>query len=797
MEPDAVYTIVTNPAWRPFTDIDLPGYVVIAAVAAVLVGFTVWTYLGSAQTTPRRLLLLVLLRLLALVVAILTALRPALAITDQPRIPSTLIIVVDNSESMTFRDEYNSMSRWEVVQQQLKKCEPLLEELKNDQQVTVYVYRFAKDFDPSTDRYTPDDQANGKRTDFGTMLARLYEAHQGERKLRGLIIVSDGADNGTSRPALAEAAKWRGIGCPIYCFGVGQEGSRTDLKDIALTAINPEPSPVPVKSDLTVKALVNAQGFEGANIKVKLLLNDELVKTESFQLLKSLDNEIEIRTKAPDKPGEVKVTLQIVDAPPGEVTTLNNTIETYLTVTREGVRVLYIDVLRQEYSYIVNALGSDKRFDLVTVDRQTDAPLPVGESKKFDLTQEAYDVIILGDVSAARLKSIRPDLMDQIQRLVTERGTGLLMFGGRDSFNGTRGVPGSGDWAGTPVAQVLPVELGIPPQPFDVGDQVNEPTEMIPTDAGFAHYILRLDPTKNKELWKRLNGPKTKLNGFTPFKAKGGAIVFANARVQGKPPVPLLVGMDVGKGRTLAFGAESTGQSWKLLGRDNPKNPKEGLEVNARFWKQMVLWLAHQDEVEGSVYARPEHRRLAVNGRQSVRMGVRDKRGDEIPNANLTYQILAPGEKEDQKKAARPERDTKGQARASFEPKQPGEYIVRVWGDGKDPEGAEVKGEGTARFIVYPDVSDELLRPAAQPGFLLNLENTTNGTSVDAIRRADRLPSFLEEMKNHPLRPAAVKPKLYPDWRRNANPWFLPTLLLIFVAILGVEWGLRRLWGMV
>ena len=41
------------------------------------------------------------------------------------------------------------------------------------------------------------------------------------------------------------------------------------------------------------------------------------------------------------------------------------------------------------------------------------------------------------------------------------------------------------------------------------------------------------------------------------------------------------------------------------------------------------------------------------------------------------------------------------------------------------------------------------------------------------------------------------KPKYIPDWRVDHSKGFLPIWLAIFVALLGTEWGLRRLWGMV
>src|SRR5215213_2193286 len=141
MEPDRVWHVVTNPAWRPFTDADVPGYVLLLACAAVLVILTVWTYVGSAASTPRRVGTLIALRLGALLLAILLALRPAAAITEIPKLPSTLIIVVDSSESMSVKDEAN-YTRWEVVRKVLEKAGPILDHMRDDQQTTIYVYHF-------------------------------------------------------------------------------------------------------------------------------------------------------------------------------------------------------------------------------------------------------------------------------------------------------------------------------------------------------------------------------------------------------------------------------------------------------------------------------------------------------------------------------------------------------------------------------------------------------------------------------------------------------------------------------
>ena len=47
MEAERTFNIVLNPAWRPFTDNDAPGFLIIGICAAALVGLTVFTYVGN------------------------------------------------------------------------------------------------------------------------------------------------------------------------------------------------------------------------------------------------------------------------------------------------------------------------------------------------------------------------------------------------------------------------------------------------------------------------------------------------------------------------------------------------------------------------------------------------------------------------------------------------------------------------------------------------------------------------------------------------------------------------------
>src|SRR5262249_58596623 len=109
-------SLTLDPAW-PWS---LPGGLpALAAVAALLVVLTVWTYVGASNSTWRRLLIVLGLRLTALLVACVLVLRPAVAQQDDAAVPSKLVLLVDFSESMNIKDEAGQQSRWDSARRLL------------------------------------------------------------------------------------------------------------------------------------------------------------------------------------------------------------------------------------------------------------------------------------------------------------------------------------------------------------------------------------------------------------------------------------------------------------------------------------------------------------------------------------------------------------------------------------------------------------------------------------------------------------------------------------------------------
>ncbi|MBA4188595.1 MAG: hypothetical protein C0467_11395 [Planctomycetaceae bacterium] len=803
------------------------GLPALGIVAVLLVLLTIWTYTGHPNANRRRILIVVTLRLLTLAVALLTALRPSIGVQENPKIPSVLLIGVDMSESMTTKDEVNNQPRVDAVRKVMEKCQPIIDELAAEQSVNVQIYKFSTpDFSEATSKYTATDPADGKRSDYGTYLHKTFDRWQTERFLRGHLIIGDGVDNGEAFSAVAEATRW-GHKCPVTTFTVGSDNIGNVGQDIAVTSIDCDPSPVPIKTDLMVTANVNAYGFSGARVVARLFIDGKVVATEEFTLDKEKDNKLRIPAKAPETKGEVKVKVVVGQVKDDQILPLrgelngdNNQSETYLTVTKDGLRMLVIDRLRWEETRLRDALRSEKRFDINEVIRQTDGAVTAAEEEFLDLDTQAYDVIVIGNISPNQLTFTRGgktiSVLDKIRDAVLKKGMGLIFLGGEHSF---RGMP----------ADLLPVTVPADPASAIVerldgpGGRPLELFQTVPTDDGLSKMMkLSKDPKQTVTLWDELNTtvrtrPAAKLTGYNKMTRKPGTSVYAwtsplREAVAAGTAIPdgadpLLVGWQVGdgaRGRVLAFGAYDT-YLWEKLGQ--PKT-RQGSEIHSRFWKQVLLWLAHQEDEEGEAYIRPAYRQLKIGGEQIMRLGVRLPGGGDDPSAEFTVKIVPLPEGKTEPDAAeidkaKPEtviRDKDG-AKVLYRPRVKGEYFVVLTSPKKGPDGKPLLGpdgkpvlhRATAKFIAIPDISDEMLVVNANHDFMTRLSVPNGGKAL----RLEDLPSFLKEMKEQKDVGMKPKPKFYPDWRRNHSAGFLPAWLVIFALLLGAEWGLRRLWGMV
>jgi uncharacterized membrane protein len=764
-----------DPSWPwSLPDIGMTGLFI---AAGVLTALTVWTYLGVRGKGGRRLLLVLFLRLAALLVACLLVLRPSLAFSeDESALPSKLILLADSSESMNFTDEFDGLSRWKRAHALINSTavQAALKRLASEQRVEVVYYQGAEDIGP----INADGPADGKRTEMGQWLHAIWQAHGREKRLRGLVLLTDGADNGTRFPTLEKAVPFRGA-CPIHPFGLGRPNNVPRQNDIAFVAnkIFVEPTPVHVKNQFTVKCFVNAPGFWGARPKLSLFIDDKFVKAEVIHLNKTQENEVQITADAPVRAGEIKVTLKI-EPLQGEVTAINNEISTYVTVIKEGVSVLWVEGKKRAYESVFAiryALKPDRRFRVFYTERLKEEKPSARAADWYKFDKQHYDVIVIGDISASRFAGGDPQVFSKVRELVEKKGSGLIMLGGYETF-------ANSDWQVGPareLSELLPVELNQP-------GQVDRAIQVTPTEKGL-DYLLRLDndPKQNLNLWT------TKLEALDGMTKLGAVRAQATVLAKAEGDVPILAGRQVDSGRTLVFGGDSTWRAWR--------RSKEAIEAHQRFWKQMILWAAHQEQAEGDVRVLPDTRRLPAGSNQRLGFTVEmyDKGGIKRTDARFKVKVIGPNREEYDVPTGPEDKKERGYF---WKTSQPGEYRIVATAIGEKDKSGE------AKFLCYPE-DVENLRPAADHDFLKKLAQAGGGKF--ALADEQNLVRFLHDLAGQKADATRPKADLWPDWRRNPpsdsfgdqletlwNSTALPFFLL-FATFLCLEWFFRRRWGLV
>jgi hypothetical protein len=782
-----------------------PGFLVVGA-AGVLVVLTFLTYATSrrAERNPRRWLLLLGLRLLALAIALMVILRPSWDHSEVNRLPGKLLVVFDASKSMTVKDEDPNLTRWQAALREWQAVQDQLPELAARQNLRVLPFAF----DTKVREFRAEEPPEGEQTGLAAALDLLYERNKplagGEGEtLLGMVVLTDGREN-VGRPALEGViAKLARGNCPVHTIGMGQPGGSEHQPDLIALNID-APAVARIKDRMVVRGVIQAQRFENRRVQVELLINGQpapeaadgavrpVVKTVTPQNANQIIPIEMPPCRLPDQPGDIRMSLRIIPQP-GELTETNNEVSTFISLTKEGLSVAYFDKERfWESTFIRRALKGDERitpYQYYLGEDRGEVATKWRRDLLNDLQKTKYDVFIIGDMPASRFIGEGPDGMELL-RLIEKRvkeGAGLLMIGGQASF-------AAGKWNETPLAAVLPVDMAasgnLEGQP---GSQ--KQIKFTPTQDALRgrHFVLRLDaePEANRQWWESL----PPLDGGSRV---GNRRDLARVLAESQDQDILLAVQDYGAGRSAALAVDTT---WRWVGPGEPRNPADrgkpgaisaGTEAHLRFWRQLILWLAKQEEAGKSVRIELDRRRLVAGKEQTVTVqareitpgGARDAT-TPIKNAVFTVKIIKPNKTEEALSVV-PDGGEEGKAKGLFwKTEEPGEYEVVV--SAVDAQGKDL-GTAKARFQTYRDDS-ELLNRSANHALLEQLAAATAGSH----RLHGGLRDVLELVGKTGANQLEQKFR-FPDWS-EPNDRLQGGLLALFLLCICGEWALRRWWG--
>jgi uncharacterized membrane protein len=698
---------------------------------------------------------------------VLAMLRPGVQISQPDTRSAVFAVLVDPSRSMNTPDGPAGSTRHQAALKALADNRSLIEALGKDLQVESYEIG-DKGLVPVKEWSAA---AAGEQTPLGSSLDALLKETQG-RRLVGVLLLSDGAQRAVAPydldPRLA-AQHLAELPVPVYTVPIGSSSLTGSAMDLAAEDLQVSPT-VFVKNQVIVRAKVRALGAAGRELTVRLLVEqpqkrDAKSKMEVQglpQLIRPAGNEDLIPVElnyTPQEPGEYRIAVEVVPLD-GELVTVNNTVSTFITVLKGGLNVAYFDVARPEQKWIRRITESpDIQLDFKEIRFGKRFQRQELEADWFQPGK--YDVYIIGDVPAKIFEQpglpIKP--LQAIKQAV-EQGAGLIMLGGFHSF-------GPGGYGETPLADVLPIEMS--PTETQVGDavdlslQLQQPLQMLPTPQGINHFVMRLDaPAKNLERWKAL-APLEGANKFGRIKPLGQVLAKT------ADGVPLLVAQDLGRGRAMAFAADTTYQ-WSLAGQG---------EAQQQFWRQVILWLSHKEmQGDSSIWVKLNERRFRPGQPIEVTFGARGPEGRPIETAEFKIEVTNP---RDEKQQLSHQRAGAEHLAKFVDSQQPGVYTVRVEGR----EADKLLGVAEARFLVY-EQDLELYHPAADYALLEEISNTTGGKSVP--------PEQLSALLN-----ALLRQKLNPDVQqiRRVSLWDNWFVLMSFVTIMSVEWFFRKNRGLV
>jgi hypothetical protein len=264
------------------------------------------------------------------------------------------------------------------------------------------------------------------------------------------------------------------------------------------------------------------------------------------------------------------------------------------------------------------------------------------------------------------------------------------------------------------------------------------------------------------------------LDGANKFeKLKPNADVAAVGVTQSGARIPLLVAGGWGGGRLLAFAGDSTWR-WPLAGHDTEFR---------RFWRQIVLWLAHIDsQDDGNVWVELEERRHRPGGRVKFTAGAQTAEGQAIAGATFEAEVITP---DGAKKPISLTRQAGEMAGSFFETRSPGDYTVVV--RATDTAGKAL-GEARARFLVF-EQDLELDNPAADPDLLSSLSAMTSAVG-GRTWAAEELGTLMQALRDRP-RDFEI------ETQRKVTYWDRWPTFLLFTLLVSEEWYLRKKWGLV
>ncbi len=472
-----------------------------------------------------------------------------------------------------------------------------------------------------------DQPKHGNVTDLARTLDQIT-GELGNAPISGIVLITDGADNHSS-DLNAAAARLRARNVPVYPVGIGAASFPRDTEVVRVT------TPKTVLKDALIEAevAVRSKGYAGRKTRLEVKEGDRLVYSQEIML----GGNDEVKTfkvsfaSGPPGPSVFNFRVQPFS---DEIVSENNDQSVLVRVVDDQPQVLYTEgEPRWYYSFLRRALADEKSLRLVTLLRQANGKLlrqgidsPTILEKGFPADKAElfkYKGLILGSVEASFFTY---DQLRLISDFVSQRGGGLVMIGGKNSFS-------QGGYGNTPLEDALPVVLRAGRQDVPVPSYQDTEFKAVLTDYGQQHPATRLamDEQDNTKRWESAP-PLIGINPTDGLKPGATVLLQSSVREVGGQHLAVLAFQRFGRGKSMALTTDAT---WRWRMEQDSKN-----NFHELFWKQLLRWLV--SDVPDQVNLDTDKNSYSLDESVTLRAEVNDNTFMRLNNAQITAKVKSP-----------------------------------------------------------------------------------------------------------------------------------------------------------
>ncbi len=707
-------------------------------ILAILLAFLTYrrTY---PPISKRKKALLLSLRIVALFSLFLLLSEPILTIARRFIQEPVMAILVDTSKSMNLKG--TQASRKEELQNLLKS--DLLEKLSSKSKLEIY--GFADTIFPLNLKGDFPDSL-GKATSIGEATKSVEEKLK-DKNLRGILILSDGANNLGEDPIFVAKSKE----IPIYTCGIGEY---TPPKDIAIERIIYNDIGY-VDNKIPIQVDISQLGFDKLKIPVSIKKISKVSRGKETLTQKNLTLSTSGGTQTLDfaiTPKEKGIHQYELIVPPQqeELIKENNRRIFSIKVLKSKIKVLVVTgSLNWEYTFLKRALEKDKNIELKSLVYGKNKKIILGRFPQGEKELSQFDILIFVDPPNFIFTQYKKEINDFIFR----NGGATLFLLGKDFIESKALMEAS---------SILPFDLKGATIRY-----VSANLSLELTSEGRLHPITRLveNSEENLKVWSEL---PPFLGVASLGTASTGAVTLASLRNPSNQEIilPGIVVRNYGKGKMMVATITPFWR-WDFLlwgiGKDNQSYQK--------LWNNSVRWLVTREDMD-LVNIFTDKKIYKSGERINFCAKIFDQNYQKIKDASVLLKIKEEAAADSEMLSL--SLDLMGDYTGTQRSLSPGKYLFKGEVFRDETKIGSKKGEFTVEEYSLEDADlstdFDLLKMMAEVSGGKFYEKDQIGNLVTDLELSEKQEERTKEIQlwNHPI------------------------LLILFIGCLSVEWAIRK-----